>query len=307
MPDLVTLYVSFLIFIIGLCIGSFLNVVILRGLSSESIVFPPSKCPKCNHRLKWWHNIPLISYILLKGKCYFCNEKISIQYFFVELLTGLTFLAVFYKFGYTLQTLVCFGIFSMFIIMTVTDLKEKVIFDIHSIILGILGILLSILNHTLINSILGILEGVLIMELLAAVGYLFVKSRAFGVGDTFIAAALGAIFGWQPLLTVLLLSLLLQAALTIPLFVKKLYKQKDFATITSLVTFLIIAITYRYATINLALNIYVIYLGVILVVISGLTTAKRIMGGVKNISDTIMLPFGPAMFVAAAIGIFITF
>ena len=69
-------YILFWVCILGLCFGSFFNVVILRTLSNESIVFPPSKCPKCNNKLLWWHNIPVLSYILLRGKCYFCKEKI---------------------------------------------------------------------------------------------------------------------------------------------------------------------------------------------------------------------------------------
>jgi len=81
-----------LVFIIGLCIGSFLNVVILRGLSGESIVMPPSKCPACDHKLYWWHNIPIISYILLRGKCGFCKAPISIQYPLVEGFTVIIFL-----------------------------------------------------------------------------------------------------------------------------------------------------------------------------------------------------------------------
>lgn len=79
-------YILFWVCILGLCFGSFFNVVILRTLSNESIVFPPSKCPKCNNKLLWWHNIPVLSYILLRGKCYFCKEKISIQYPVVELI-----------------------------------------------------------------------------------------------------------------------------------------------------------------------------------------------------------------------------
>ena len=81
-----------LILMIGTIFGSFLNVVILRSLSEESIVFPASKCTKCQTPLKWYHNIPILSYIFLKGKCAFCGEKISIQYPIVELLTGLIFL-----------------------------------------------------------------------------------------------------------------------------------------------------------------------------------------------------------------------
>ena len=91
--------------VIGLCIGSFLNVVILRSLSEESIVFPASKCPKCQHKLHWWHNIPVLSYIILRGKCGFCKEKISIQYPLIELLTGIIFVVTFIKFGLSYHTL----------------------------------------------------------------------------------------------------------------------------------------------------------------------------------------------------------
>ena len=305
MPDILTLYIAFWIFIIGLCIGSFLNVVILRGLSKESIVFPPSKCPKCQHALKWWHNIPLLSYILLRGKCYFCHEKISPQYFIVELLTGILFTAIFFKFGLSINMLLMLVIFSLFIVMTVTDLKEKVIFDIHSILLVIFGLILSLVNHNLQNSIIGILEGVLIMELFASLGYLFVKSRAFGVGDTFIAGGLGAIFGWYPLLFVLLLSLIVQAIITLPLYLKKLYKAKEFKTIISLALFLIITACYKLFSMNKDINMLIIYAGTILVVISGLYCVRQVTRNIKSATDAIILPFGPAMFIAASIFIFL--
>ena len=72
-------YILFWIALVGLCMGSFYNVVILRSLTGESIVIPPSKCPKCNSRLKPWHNIPVLSYIFLRGKCAFCKTRISFQ------------------------------------------------------------------------------------------------------------------------------------------------------------------------------------------------------------------------------------
>src|SRR5574344_1755867 len=117
------LYIIIFVFIIGLCIGSFLNVVILRALSGESIVFPASHCAKCNHPLKWWHNIPVLSYIFLKGKCAFCKEKISIQYPIVELITGFGFVALFWKFGLSLNTLAWFIMFSLFVVISATDIK----------------------------------------------------------------------------------------------------------------------------------------------------------------------------------------
>ena len=120
-------YILFWIFIIGICLGSFYNVVILRSLSGESIVYPPSKCPKCGQRLKPWHNIPILSYIFLKGKCAFCKEKISIQYPLVEFVTGLLFLLTYIKFGFHYMTLLVLLCISCLIIMTVTDLKEKIV------------------------------------------------------------------------------------------------------------------------------------------------------------------------------------
>ena len=86
------------IFITGLVVGSFLNVVILRTVSNESIVFPGSKCPKCQNSLKWYHNIPLLSYLFLGGKCAYCKEHISLQYPLVEFLTGCIFVGLFLRF-----------------------------------------------------------------------------------------------------------------------------------------------------------------------------------------------------------------
>ena len=93
-----SLVVLAFIFITGLVIGSFLNVVILRTVSEESIVFPASKCSKCQTPLKWYHNIPLFSYMFLRGKCAFCHEHISWQYPLVEFLTGCIFVGLFIRF-----------------------------------------------------------------------------------------------------------------------------------------------------------------------------------------------------------------
>ena len=90
-----SMYVYVLVVILGLVIGSFLNVVGLRFLSGESIVFPASKCPKCQTKLKWYDNIPVLAYTLLLGKCRYCKEKISFQYPLVEAITAIMFLFVF--------------------------------------------------------------------------------------------------------------------------------------------------------------------------------------------------------------------
>ena len=145
------------IFLIGLIIGSFLNVVILRTVSNESIVFPGSKCPKCQTPLKWYHNIPVLSYIFLRGKCAFCKEKISIQYPLVELITGL----IFTLFGYlylntifstdesvpilTMMFLVSIIATSLFIVVSGTDFKEMLVKEAHLYLLIGLGIAYSVI------------------------------------------------------------------------------------------------------------------------------------------------------------------
>ena len=192
----------------GLCIGSFLNVVILRTLSGESIVFPPSKCPKCGNKLKWWHNIPILSYICLGGKCGFCKEKISIQYPIVEFITCLIFVLTYLKLGVSLDLFFALTFFSLLIVIAGTDIKEKVVYDVHTHSLIIIGILYSIIitimdmygsyqlfgsiylgncwlqTLPVINSLLGILAGAAIMELAARLGYPIAGNRAFGEGVT---------------------------------------------------------------------------------------------------------------------------
>ena len=163
-------YLLFWICVIGLCLGSFFNVVILRSLSNESIVFPASKCPKCNHRLYFWHNIPVLSYILLGGKCYFCKEKISIQYPLVELLTMLLFGVTFVKFGVDIKTVFVLFWLSCFIIMTVTDIKAKLVDCNIAIAMGVVGVLYNFIQFGvsgLIASIIGLVIGALVLELIA--------------------------------------------------------------------------------------------------------------------------------------------
>ena len=120
-------YILFWICIFGLCLGSFYNVVILRSLNGENLAFPASKCPKCQTPLKPWHNIPVFSYIFLRGKCAFCKEKISIQYPLIELLTMGLFACSFLKFGIDWKTLFAIIICSTLLIMTMTDIKEKLV------------------------------------------------------------------------------------------------------------------------------------------------------------------------------------
>lgn len=223
------LYVFFWICIIGLCFGSFFNVVILRSLSNESIVFPPSKCPKCGNKLKWWHNIPVLSYILLRGKCGFCKEKISIQYPIVEIVTMILFGASFLRYGLSLDTIFCIFWCSCLVIMTGTDIKEKLVDCNIAIAMGVSGIIFNTLHtgwYGFIISIIGILIGIIVMEIVARAGYLFAGTRAMGEADTYVAGALGGIFGLQIYMP-LLLSLMASMIFILPVFFYNQFKANN--------------------------------------------------------------------------------
>lgn len=320
-----------LVFITGLCIGSFLNVVILRTLSEESIVFPASKCPKCQTPLKWWHNIPVLSYILLRGKCAFCKEPISIQYPIIELITGIIYTILFMKFGVSFDTLFAWIFAALLIVIAGTDIKEKIVYDVHTYTLIGFGLLYAVvvtataiyqihvagtpiefskyilLNNPLSMSILGAIEGALILEICARAGYLVAGTRAFGEGDTFIAAGLGALFGWRTLLVVLALSVLIQVVLFLPIFVKGLIQNKDFKTLISFVLFCAYAITFyslQHFRIITPENIIIYTIGALILAALGITSCIFIFKGLREKPENrTYLPFGPAMVAAAFIAL----
>ncbi len=311
------------IFIIGLCIGSFLNVVILRALSNESIVFPSSKCPKCGQALLWWHNIPIVSYIFLKGKCGFCGEKISMQYPFVELLTGLMFVLVFLKFGISWDTLFAWIIGSLFIVIAGTDWKEKVVFDIHTYSLIGVGIFYAILvtavdlyqyhkitgqfaftpewfaGNPIASTLLGIIIGFVLLEALARLGYLFAGTRAFGEGDSFIAAGLGAVFGWKMLLVILVLSVIFQIIITLPVFIKKEIDNKNWMTIIAVAAFAVYTGAFIMAQkFGWLSSTVAYYASAIVLAVIGILACREILIGIKQPDNRTYLPFGPAMILA---------
>lgn len=314
-----------LVFIIGLCIGSFLNVVILRALSEESIIFPASKCPKCQHKLKWWHNIPVLSYIFLRGKCAFCKEHISIQYPIIELLTAIIFTFIFLKYGFRIDTLFMWVISSMLIVLAGTDIKEKVVFDVHAYILIGTAILyaifmtgfsiyemhqvmpgyhlpkMSYLFNPLTNAVLGVIVGAVVMEICARIGYLIAGTRAFGEGDTFIAAGLGAMFGWYQFFFVLILSILIQVLIFLPIFVKGLFVNKEWKTLSLFSVFVIYAaIFYSLQKFGIVESGILYAIGAIILALIGVATCIFIFKGLREHPENrTYLPFGPAMVTAA--------
>ena len=171
--------ISFFVLVVGACIGSFLNVVALRALSDESIVFPNSKCPSCSTPIKWYDNIPVLSYFLtFKGKCRSCGCKVSIQYPIVEALTAILFLACVIAFGLTLKTLFILILLCLSIVLSITDIKEHITFNVHLWIFIGAAIVTSLYLHGLKNwsfTVLGLIAGIVVMEIIARGAYYFLK------------------------------------------------------------------------------------------------------------------------------------
>jgi len=151
-----------LIFILGLIVGSFSNVCIYRIPKNESIIYPASHCPKCSSPIKPVDNVPILSYILLKGRCRNCKNKISIQYPSVELLTGLIYLIIYLNYGLNIQTLIYIILSSALIIIAFIDLNEQVIPEVISLPGMAIGLFLSVFVSyiSFMNSVLGIVIGV---------------------------------------------------------------------------------------------------------------------------------------------------
>ena len=325
-----TLFWMIYVFIIGLCTGSFLNVVILRGLSGESIVLPPSHCTKCNHKLAWYDNIPVFSYLFLRGKCRYCSEKISIQYPLVELFTGLIFAGIYYKYAggsFNLNTLFLMIASSLCIVLAVTDIKEKVILDIHSFILAGLGLIYNFFNfagentaritfwiaglkitisQAFIYSILGLILGFGLMAGISFILKLITKRDCFGEGDAYILGALGAFFGIVNAIVILILSIFIWGGFSVPAFMYRWFKNKDYKLLCSIVLFIIAAVLFWFGEVfNVFTSNLFHWFAFLLVAAIGLNTCRLIINSVKHGAKTTVIPYGPALIFAAFLIIFV--
>jgi len=203
--------ILFFVFVLGAVIGSFLNVCIVRLPRGESLLRPPSHCPHCNKPIRFYDNIPIISYMILRGKCRYCNNRISLQYPVVEALTGLLAIALFMKYGPSMQFLLLFLFSSALLIITFIDLAHQIIPDAISIPGIPCGIGASLLVPMVSwqESLLGILAGGGLL-LFIAVGYKWITGReGMGGGDIKLLAMMGAWLGWKAIPFIILASSLI--------------------------------------------------------------------------------------------------
>ncbi len=220
---------NIIIFILGLIVGSFSNVCIYRIPKNESIIFPASHCSKCHTTIRATDNIPLISYILLKGRCRNCKSKISIQYPIVELLTGLIYLIVYLIYGLSIQSLIYIIFSSALIIIAFIDLNEQIIPDEISLPGIVTGFIVSFFVPyiSFINSALGIIAGGGIILIIALGGSAIFKKEAMGGGDVKLAAMIGAFLGWKYIAISLFLGFFTGALAGIILIIAKIKNRED--------------------------------------------------------------------------------
>lgn len=194
----------------GAVFGSFCNVCIYRFPREESIIKPGSHCPKCNSPIAWYDNIPLISWIILLGKCRNCKEKISIQYPLIELLTALLFVVVYLKFRFSLATVVYSFLTAGLVVVIFQDLQTWTIPDeitLTGIVIGIGASLLGLffpeqglrIQHPL-NALDGVALGALLICLMDLIVILLMKKPGMGFGDVKLLSMLGAFLGWRGVL-----------------------------------------------------------------------------------------------------------
>lgn len=235
-------------FVFGLLFGSFLNVVILRIPQDESVVFGASHCPVCHNKLKAWHNIPLLSWLFLRGKCAFCKTKISPQYPLIELISGLIFLALAAKMGVSIPSLLVAFSFLTLLALSMIDFKYKMVPD----SLNLLALLFAVFGAWSLEGLATNFQNALLFAggftlLRFALSYVLTASahraakksaaswsknyhiypfvEAMGEGDIMVAATMGALLGLQLTLVAIFLSALL--ALPVMLWVMQGSKEEQ--------------------------------------------------------------------------------
>ena len=209
----------FMSFIFGASVGSFLNVCIARIPNGQSIVAPPSHCPKCKTAIALYDNIPLLSYLILRGRCRSCAEAISLRYFIVEFLMAALSLALFYRFGLSFVFFVNFVFVAALVVISFIDLDVRIVPDVISLPGMVMGFVLSVGAYFVIgnppeiipsplSSVLGILTG---GGFLLATAWIYEKItgvEGMGGGDIKLLAMIGAFLGWPSIpITIFLASL----------------------------------------------------------------------------------------------------
>ena len=219
---------SVLVFFIGICLGSFANVCIYRVPKNKQIITGRSFCPKCKKIIKWFDNIPLISFLLLNGKCRKCRKPISLKYFIIELITGIGFLLIYLNFNNYLTIIFLSVLFLLYLIIFFIDLKHFIIPDGLNFGIMALAIFKNFLpnfntsfTHDINQSIVGGIVGYLSIWIIIFLYRVIKKIEGMGLGDAKLMTGIGLLFGWQSIPFVLFISAVLGLVFATPSLITK--------------------------------------------------------------------------------------
>ena len=219
---------SILVFFIGICLGSFANVCIYRLPKNKQIITGRSFCPKCKKTIKWLDNIPLISFLLLNGKCRKCRKPISLKYFIIELITGIGFLLIYLNFNNYLTIIFLSVLFLLYLIIFFIDLKHFIIPDGLNFGIMALAIFKNFLPnfnasfiHDINQSIIGGIVGYLSIWIIIYFYRVIKKIEGMGLGDAKLMTGIGLLFGWQSIPFVLFISAVLGLIFATPSLINK--------------------------------------------------------------------------------------
>ena len=218
----------FAAFVLGCIWGSFSNVCIYRLPNDQSVVKGRSFCPSCKDQIKWYDNIPFLSFIFLKGKCRNCSNKISSQYFLVEFISAISFVIIYHLYGISVTTLLLIILSIFFIIIFFIDLKHYIIPNELTFPLMFIGFVKSFepnLNQTIfpnyINSLIGGVFGYLIIWLIIFFYKKVRNKEGMGLGDAKLMAVVGFWFGWVSIPFTIFISSFVALFFTVPSLLKK--------------------------------------------------------------------------------------
>jgi leader peptidase (prepilin peptidase)/N-methyltransferase len=209
--------------VVGLCVGSFLNVCILRLPKEQSLVSPPSTCPQCGQRIAWYDNIPLVSWIVLRGKCRRCGNAISAQYPLIEALVGALWLAAYLRYGISVHALAGALFCTILLGIGITDARHYLIPDEFTWGgLGI-GLGLSLVGgwQGFLQAVIGAAVGFGLLYAVGAAGRWLFKEEAMGGGDIKMMAMVGSFVGWKGVLLTIFAGALLGTLIFVPLSLRK--------------------------------------------------------------------------------------
>ena len=206
----------YFLLILGAIVGSFLNVCIYRLPRQESVISPPSHCPRCGGKLSVLDLVPVFGYLLLRGKCRYCGERISPRYPLIELLTALGFALCWLNAKGEALSFVFQAVFiSVLLVVFFTDLEHQVIPDAASFLGIFSGLIYNLFRGLIFSALFGALTGYALLFLVGRAGKAWFKKEVMGEGDLYVAALLGAYLGWDGALLSLFLAYLLAAAVSL--------------------------------------------------------------------------------------------